>query len=110
SLAPRSPACRRARSRATSLELWTHHVPLRRAEEPMAELKIFSGNANRPLADEICNNVGVECGNAVVDKFRNGETKIKIQEHVRGADVFVIQSLSHPSNDHIMEMLIMIDA
>jgi ribose-phosphate pyrophosphokinase len=76
----------------------------------MGELKIFSGNANLPLADEICAHVGVECGKAVVDKFRNGETKIKIQEHVRGSDVFVIQSLSHPSNDHIMEMLIMIDA
>jgi len=76
----------------------------------MAELKIFSGNANRPLADEICGYLGVECGHAVVDKFKNGETKIKIQEHVRGADVFVIQSTSYPSNDHIMELLIMIDA
>jgi ribose-phosphate pyrophosphokinase len=76
----------------------------------MADLKIFSGNANLPLAEDICRHLGVPLGQALVGRFKNGETRIKINEHVRGADVFVIQPLSHPSNDHIMELLIMIDA
>src|SRR5947209_2741706 len=76
----------------------------------MADLKIFSGNANRPLADKICQHLGVECGNALVGTFKNGETRVKIEEHVRGADVFVIQPTSYPSDHHIMELLIMIDA
>src|SRR5947209_5004238 len=76
----------------------------------MAELKIFSGSANRPLADGICDYLGVSLGSALVGKFKNGETRIKIDDHVRGADVFVIQSTSEPSDHHIMELLIMIDA
>lgn len=76
----------------------------------MPELKIFSGNANRPLAEEICRCLGVPLGAALVGKFRNEETRVKIEEHVRGADVFVIQPTSDPSDHHIMELLIMIDA
>lgn len=74
------------------------------------ELKIFSGSANRPLAEEICRHLRVPLGNALVSTFKNGETRIKIEEHVRGADVFVIQPTSNPSDHHIMELLIMIDA
>lgn len=74
------------------------------------ELKIFSGSANRPLAEEICQHLRVPLGNALVSTFKNGETRIKIEEHVRGADVFVIQPTSNPSDHHIMELLIMIDA
>lgn len=76
----------------------------------MGELKIFSGSANRPLADAICRQLGAPLGDALVSTFKNGETRIKIEEHVRGADVFVIQSTSSPSDHHIMELLIMIDA
>jgi ribose-phosphate pyrophosphokinase len=76
----------------------------------MAELKIFSGSANHPLAEGICDYLGVSLGGALVGKFKNGETRIKIDDHVRGADVFVIQSTSEPSDHHIMELLIMIDA
>jgi ribose-phosphate pyrophosphokinase len=76
----------------------------------MAELKIFSGSANRSLAEGVCDHLGVSLGGALVGTFKNGETRIKIEEHVRGADVFVIQPTSTPSDHHIMELLIMIDA
>ncbi|HLJ67764.1 MAG TPA: ribose-phosphate pyrophosphokinase [Chloroflexota bacterium] len=76
----------------------------------MADLKIFSGSANRPLAKDICRHLGIDLGHAMVGTFKNGETRIKIDEHVRGADVFVIQPTASPSDHHIMELLIMIDA
>src|SRR5437764_8546048 len=76
----------------------------------MAELKIFSGSANRQLALGICQYLGVPLGAAMVTTFKNGETRIKIDEHVRGADVFVIQPTSAPADHHIMELLFMIDA
>jgi ribose-phosphate pyrophosphokinase len=76
----------------------------------MGELKIFSGNSNRPLAEGICSRLGVPLGEALVGKFKNGETRVKIEEHVRGADVFVIQPTSSPCDHHIMELLVMIDA
>lgn len=71
---------------------------------------IFSGNANRDLALKICKFLKIELGNASVDKFSDGEIRVKIDENVRGHDVFVIQSTSCPSNDNLMELLIMIDA
>jgi ribose-phosphate pyrophosphokinase len=76
----------------------------------MAELKIFSGSANMPLARAICRHLGVELGSAMVSEFKNRETRVKVDEHVRGADVFVVQPTSHPSDHHIMELLLMIDA
>ena len=76
----------------------------------MGDLKIFSGNANRPLALGVCKYLGVPLGHAMVGTFKNGETRVKIEQHVRGADVFVIQPTSNPSDHHIMELLIMIDA
>jgi ribose-phosphate pyrophosphokinase len=76
----------------------------------MSELKIFAGSANRSLAEGICAELGVQLGSALVGRLKNGETRIKIEEHVRGADVFVIQPTSEPSDHHIMELLIMIDA
>jgi ribose-phosphate pyrophosphokinase len=76
----------------------------------MADLKIFSGNANRRLAMDICNELGAPLGEALVGTFKNGETRVKIEEHVRGADVFVIQPTSEPTDHHIIELLIMIDA
>jgi ribose-phosphate pyrophosphokinase len=76
----------------------------------MSDLKIFAGSANRSLAEGICSELGVQLGSALVGRFKNGETRIKIEEHVRGADVFVIQPTSEPSDHHVMELLIMIDA
>jgi ribose-phosphate pyrophosphokinase len=74
------------------------------------ELKLFSGNANRALADEIAQYLRVPMGNADVDRFSDGEVFIQINENVRGADVFVIQPTCPPVNDTLMELLVMIDA
>lgn len=73
-------------------------------------LRIFSGNSNRDLAAKICKFLKIDLGDASVDKFSDGEIRVKINENVRGNDVFVIQSTSNPSNDNLMELLIMIDA
>ncbi|MEG0597061.1 MAG: ribose-phosphate pyrophosphokinase, partial [Oscillospiraceae bacterium] len=74
------------------------------------DIKIFSGNSNRNLAEAICKNMGISLGNAEVGAFSDGENFVSIFETVRGSDVFVIQSTSAPVNDNLMEMLIMIDA
>lgn len=73
-------------------------------------LKIFSGNANLPLAKKICRNIGVKLGKCEVIKFSNDNIKVRILESVRGKDVFVIQPSCNPVNEGIMELLIMIDA
>jgi ribose-phosphate pyrophosphokinase len=75
-----------------------------------ARLKIFTGNSNRPLAEEICRHIGVPLGEATVTSFPDGESFVKINENIRGADVFIIQSTCPPSNHHLMELLIMMDA
>ncbi|WP_186567617.1 ribose-phosphate pyrophosphokinase [Lawsonibacter celer] len=74
------------------------------------DIKIFSGTSNRPLAEAICKEVGVQLGNAEVGAFSDGENFVSIYETVRGSDVFVVQSTCAPVNDNLMEMLIMIDA
>jgi ribose-phosphate pyrophosphokinase len=74
------------------------------------KLLIFSGNSNRRLASDICGFLDVKLAAAAVDTFADGEIGVKIKENVRGHDVFVIQSTSYPSNDNLMELLIMIDA
>ena len=73
-------------------------------------MKIFSGNANRAMAEEICNYLGEPLSRAEVKKFSDGEISVEIGENVRGTDVFVIQPTSPPVNDHLMELIIMIDA
>ncbi len=73
-------------------------------------LKIFSGNANPELAEKICAYLAIPLGRANVRTFSDGEIFVEIQENVRGADVFVIQPTCPPVNDHLMELLIMIDA
>lgn len=73
-------------------------------------IKIFCGSANRSLAKEIAAYIGIPLGEAEVDRFSDGEIRIGIRESVRGANVFLIQPLSAPSNEHIMELLILIDA
>ena len=71
---------------------------------------VFSGNSNQPLAREICEYLEMPLGKCEVGKFSDGEIQIEIGENVRGRDVFLVQSTSTPVNDHLMEMLIMIDA
>lgn len=73
-------------------------------------MKVFSGNANRPLAQAIADGLGMPLGECEVKRFSDGETWVEIEENVRGMDVFVIQPTSCPANEHLMELLIMIDA
>lgn len=73
-------------------------------------LKIFSGTANRRLAEEVCDYIGLPVGDAELDRFQNGEIRLVINESVRGDDVFIIQPTSQPANETLMELLIMIDA
>src|SRR3984893_17030513 len=73
-------------------------------------LKIFAGNSNRALAEEICVHLNKWIGQAVVRVFSDGEIHVQINENVRGADVFVIQSTSTPVDRHLMELLLMTDA
>ncbi len=73
-------------------------------------LQIFSGNANRPLAKEIASHLNINLGRAMVGRFKNGESRVKLEENVRGSDVFVIQPTCTPVNEHLMELLLLIDA
>lgn len=73
-------------------------------------MKLFAGNSNRQLAESVCKYLGVPLGRANVRRFADDEIFVEIQENVRGEDVFVMQSTSRPANDHLMELLIMIDA
>jgi ribose-phosphate pyrophosphokinase len=74
------------------------------------ELKIFSGRAHPALAQEICNYLGLPLGELTLYNFSDGETYCQIDENVRGTDVFVVQPTCSPVNDHVMEMLILLDA
>jgi len=74
------------------------------------EIKLFSGNSNLPLAKEIADYLDISLGEAVVSTFSDGEILVRIEENVRGADVFVLQSCADPINKHIMELFIMVDA
>lgn len=75
-----------------------------------SQLKVFSLSSNRPLAEEIAKVIGVQLGETTVKTFSDGEIQINIEESIRGCDVFIIQSTSEPVDQHIMELLIMIDA
>lgn len=74
------------------------------------ELHIFTGNANRALASEVCSVLGVSLGQADVRRFSDGEVMVEVADNVRGGDVFVIQPTCTPVNDHLMELLLMLDA
>ena len=71
---------------------------------------IFSGNSNKKLASDICKILKIKLGDASVDRFSDGEVRLKINSNVRGQDVFVIQSTSNPANENLMELLIIINA
>jgi len=76
----------------------------------MNEIKVFAGNSNIPLAKKICACLGAPLGEAKIKRFSDGETWVEVGENVRGRDVFIIQSTSNPANDHLMELLVLIDA
>lgn len=76
----------------------------------LKELKIFTGNANPALAQEICDHLSVPLAKASVKSFSDGEIMVEIKENVRGRDVFVVQPTCQPSNQNLMELLVMIDA
>lgn len=75
-----------------------------------AQLKVFSGNANVMLAEEICDELRIPLGKIDLGRFKNGEVRVKIEENVRGVDVFLVQPTCHPVNDHLMELLLIADA
>ena len=74
------------------------------------KFKIFCGTANEKLADDVCAFLGLTRNQAVVTRFKDGEAYVQIQENVRGADVFVLQPTCRPVDEHLMELLLMIDA
>ncbi|MEE9543904.1 MAG: ribose-phosphate pyrophosphokinase [Thermodesulfobacteriota bacterium] len=76
----------------------------------MDRIKIFSGNSNKPLAEELCNHLGITLGQSEVKVFSDGEIYVDIQESVRGEEVYVVQSTCTPCNHNLMELLVMLDA
>lgn len=73
-------------------------------------LQLFSGTAHPELAESLSRELELPLGRAIVDTFKNGETRVKLEENVRGSDVFLLQPTCHPVNEHIMELLLLIDA
>jgi ribose-phosphate pyrophosphokinase len=73
-------------------------------------VKVFSGNSNKELARAICSAIGIELGKSIVSTFPDGETFVKIEDNVRGEDVFIVQPTSPPTNQNYMELFIMMDA
>ncbi|MFY9476801.1 MAG: ribose-phosphate pyrophosphokinase [Aquabacterium sp.] len=76
----------------------------------LSDTVVFTGNANPALAQEIVSHLGLELGKAAVGRFSDGETTVEIQQNVRGREVFVVQSTCAPTNDNLMELLVMVDA
>jgi ribose-phosphate pyrophosphokinase len=76
----------------------------------LSDTVLFTGNANPALAQEIARNLGVELGKAAVGRFSDGEVTVEIQQNVRSREVFVVQSTCAPTNEHLMELFIMVDA
>ena len=73
-------------------------------------LLVFSGNANRPLAEAVCKELGIRLGKALVSRFSDGEVQVEIEENVRRQEVFVIQPTCAPSAENLVELLVLIDA
>ena len=76
----------------------------------MPDMKLFAGNATPELAQKIAKRLFIELGDAVVGRFSDGEISVQINENVRGSDVFIIQSTCNPTNDNLMELIVMVDA
>ncbi len=75
-----------------------------------SNMMVFTGNANPVLANEVADHLGIKLGAAEVGRFSDGEVMLELLENVRGRDVFVLQSTSHPTNDNLMEVMVMVDA
>jgi len=80
------------------------------AEQPGGRLKLFAGTANRWLGEEIAQYLGIPLGRVTITRFADGEIYVRFEENARGEDVFVVQPTSPPVNEHLMELLIMLDA
>jgi ribose-phosphate pyrophosphokinase len=82
------------------------------SSRPMAfeRMRIFTGNANPSLAEAVCRHLNISLGRAVVGRFSDGEVMVELLENVRGRDVFILQSTCAPTNDNLMEILVMVDA
>ena len=76
----------------------------------LSDTLLFTGNANPALAQEIANHLGLPLGQAAVGRFSDGEVSVEIQQNVRGREVFVVQPTCAPTNEHLMELCIMVDA
>ena len=74
------------------------------------KLRIFSGSSNPKLADQISGELGLPLGKIKLSRFKSGEIYVHYEETIRNCDVFLVQSFSHPINDHLVELLVMIDA
>jgi ribose-phosphate pyrophosphokinase len=86
----------------------THSTWMERA--PHKRLMLFSGRSNPELGEKIAEHLGIELGQAMLKTFTNGEVYVRYEESIRGADMFIVQSCSSPTNDSLMELLIMINA
>ena len=73
-------------------------------------MRVFTGNANPKLAEAVCRHLNISLGRIIVGKFSDGEVMVELLENVRGRDVFILQSTSAPTNDHLMEIMVMADA
>src|SRR3982751_5213323 len=73
-------------------------------------MRVFTGNANPKLAEAVCRPLNISLGRCIVDRFSDGEVMVEVVENVRGRDVFVLQSTCAPTNDNLMEILVMVDA
>ena len=73
-------------------------------------MRVFTGNANPKLAEAVCRHLNISLGRSIVGKFSDGEVMVELLENVRGRDVFVLQSTCQPTNDNLMEVMVMVDA
>ena len=80
------------------------------ASDNDSPIMVFAGNANPKLAQDIVNHLRINMGNAIVGVFSDGEVQVEIMENVRGKDVFIVQPTCAPTNDNLMELLVMVDA
>lgn len=109
SLSGAVPSCwQNSGSRASSASPQPRHDA--GASDPRGKLRVFSGSANRALSAEVACYLGIDLGSITIKRFADGETYVKVEESIRGCDVFLLQPTSPPVNDHLMELLVMIDA
>jgi ribose-phosphate pyrophosphokinase len=106
-MATTATATEKTEKKQQQMQPKSEHKPQRRHDE---KFKIFCGTANEPLTDEICTFLGLERGKATVTRFSDGECYVQVLENVRGADVFVVQPTSFPVDEHLMELLLLVDA